>query len=386
MSALDSIRIRLEGALETVEQATDDAGAAWRGLRGRQWRAWLNAHRPQLERIASEVEQVDRAATRVEAIALVERWGEGFDLVSRLRDARARLLQQIASLDGEPKRVELVELGPTVRGFLARAADESMPLYVCERQGLQTPLEGVVFGGMLSVLLWLMTRDFNAELILAIGIAAVMMVFIGPVANRYRIEFFPKHIRIRSPLKEKRFMLSDELFGRESAGILKVRGERLLELGAVTCDQILALQKLFSGVDWPRPVPRPIDAYVAQAAELSSSGRGGAVIACDGKVHFLQSGQRSYDVVARVSQNWPRTDATLLGSILLGSPRAFRDDLFERLAAEGCLVTMAPDTQVIVTRTTATFGDVAAVGMNRETRAELEDWLKRFKGLRLQRR
>lgn len=386
MSALDSIRIRLEGALETVEKATANAGEVTHGLRGRRWRAWLKTHRAQLERIADEAEHTNGAAARVEAFASAEQWRDGAVAVSQLREAHARLLQRIAQLDGETRRRPAAELAPVLRGFLARAIDEGTPLYVCERPGLATALEGIAFGAMSLVLLWLMTVNLDVRLTLAIGIAAVMLVLIGPVANRFRIEVFPRHIRIRSPLNEKRFLLDDHLFQRESAGLLKVGGERLLELGSLTCEQILTVQKLLSVVDWPAPVTPPSDGYVAPAYELVSRRQSGAMIACDGGLHFLRAGSRAYDVVARISKTWPRTDATLLGYILLRSPPAFRDDVLARLATEGCLVTLQPGTPLIVSRTTATFGDVAAVGMNRETRAELEKWSKRFRGLSLQRK
>ncbi|MFT3842579.1 MAG: hypothetical protein QM723_36655 [Myxococcaceae bacterium] len=327
MSALDSLRIRLEGGLETIEHAIGDYDGV-RRLLGRGWHYEVDVHRDAFVRVAAHEEQVLNAVEKLQTI----RDAAGTEVLRRFHQARGALLERVRKLEVDSGVAASSELASGLEVLLTLARSPgSSPVFFCR-----------AYKGLTRVWLGLFTGC----------------------------------LRLSGAIGDRELPLSHELIRDGGLGRIEIRGVGVLVIGSRSKADLLTIGQLLLAERWPPTVEPPADHLVIPAV-LRRSRATGALFVCERQGYFLHDGSRAFDVVAQRQWVWRRPRAATLAWALLRLPRVLRESLVGRLEVDGSLVALGLVDHVRKARGTITFGpqvDIDAVGA---AGRELSRWLKR---------
>lgn len=340
------MRIRLEGAAETLDKAIERYHWAARLLR-EPWRSRAGRHLSALERMKNEEPLIEEALQKVERTAEREGWGAGSEaglLIERVRRARAEL---IAHLD--PMLELATPLTETGRFSSAFATGR-----------IQWMLEYVL-----------------AE---AVPPSAAEPLVSAPLALWRRLsslEVFPDRLRLRRTFRvpiEVRIPKGGIHYEPLEA-TLGIAGLGVLHLHAI--DDAAAVATLIELFNHP-----PFDALrgtvgngaiVLEGSRIT--GRSGALVLEGDRVIFLEDGDAAFDAAVGKAGTWVSPKARLLARAVLTLAEPGRTAMFDRLLLSGAAQEIALKRDLVVSRGALRLGDVK-VDLSEKLAREIRKWAR----------
>ncbi len=349
----EDARIRLEGALETVEKARDDYRAAAALLTG-QWTLTAGPHRGLLERLRDGVEPVQRASSRVEELAARDGWPPDFSplrAVTELRAARAALGRHLEQLLEQPPlpgshALALFEASESRRG-LADLLDEALakilppargePLLRC-RLGSENlssaALNGVFFiVAAAGVALFADLHHFTGVIAVAASLALSVPLLLPYLFTAGKLELFTDRLRRRRLLRQDELPLPrGGIHFEPMKARVRVAGWRALSfLHLSDASSLATLIELLNRPPFDKATSdRPFGWVALDGVWVKGAQPGALLLGPDG-AFFVHDGDPTFDAAAGATGNWPNPGALLLLDALLTLPDAERREVLQRL-------------------------------------------------------
>jgi len=369
------LRIRLEGAAETLDKAVERYQWARRLLR-KQWRSRAGRHASALERMKNEEPLIEEAVKKVERLIEREGWDEGSEpqqLLERVRRARAEL---IAHLDPMLSlATPLTETGRFSSAF-ATGRIQWMLEYLLAEAVPPSTSEPLV-SAPLAV-----GQSFRAAAMivasLAIGVTVSLLLsrfgliftffLIGPTVaapaalwRRWsRLDVLPDRLRVRRPFGEaiEVRLPKGGIHYEPYDARLSIAGLGTLQLHSVDdAAAIATLIELFTHP--PFDSIRGIAASDAIVLEASrTTGRNGVLVLAGERVLFIEDGPAAFDSAAGTTSTWASPKARLLARSVLALPDPARTTMIDRLLLSGSAQEIALKTDLLVSRGALRVGDV----------------------------
>jgi hypothetical protein len=385
-----AIRIRLEGALETLEGTTARLDDAAKLLRG-DWRRQVGDGRALFEWVRAQDAEAEATFTRVHALAEKERWPEQSEAartLGRYRLAHAQLRQ--CARDALLPKTDL-----DFDALLATVIGESLPapggvLMKAKINRDPGPMVISVATLLMMAMLVPVVSTFVGGVCVGVGTLCGLLVALPWVFDGGWVMLFGDRVRKQgliggSELPLKPNMLSAHFLSPPRAPVqsqLLVPGWSALPVDQHPAEDLAALSSLLQRPPFDAPYLSAADGIVLRASRLKADHHPhGALWLGPIGALFIADGSESYDAATQVPGRGPNARARALGVALSAISSQRSAPIVERLIAAGRAEWVDPRTldaaRVEVERMVA--GQLV-VRFEKEDRAKLVAWLKRPRG------
>ena len=387
------MRIRLEGALETQEKATERYRWA-RGIFAEPWRSRAGLHRSALERLKAEEPLVEQALSKT--LRTIEREGwprdcEPAQVAERTRRARLELITCLEPLVGQPSA--LTDSGRVSDGYatgrlgwlLESALGELLaptrapPMMTATLGNLEVlqALPGVV-GAIVFGLGWALYEQIRVGWLFALG--ALVLGVVTPFLlwrNVTRLEVLPDRLRLKRLLEraiETPLPRGGILYDPLTAQV-KIAGFGPLTFHSVEEASALAtLIELCSHPPFDQPQPQNADGSVVDAEW--NPNQPGALLLTKERAHFLLDGEATFDAATQRKLPWPNPKARLLGQALLSLSDAARAEVLRQLRELGRAIELRvlPEETITLSRGVLRVGNRLTADVGDRLARDIRSW------------